>query len=241
MATLPISRLDMSEPDFEAAFGRLLISPAEADADLAQTVTQIVAAVAQEGDAALVRYTNELDRRTVEDAQALRVGLDAIEQALSDLNPEVSSALTRAAARIRGFHERQRAESWQYEDEEGNLLGQRVPALARRRQVLRARDRAAGPRACAGRAKGAARACCYASAMGAGAAEDVDEAAACAPSHSHIGGGGRDAYGRKRAQRSGRASPLTTVGICTKQGAFEQGHGRRNAHARQRTKQRRNP
>ena len=107
----------------------MLISPAEADADLAQTVTQIVAAVAQEGDAALVRYTNELDRRTVEDAQALRVGLDAIEQALSDLNPELSSALTRAAARIRGFHERQRTESWQYEDEEGNLLGQRVSAL----------------------------------------------------------------------------------------------------------------
>jgi histidinol dehydrogenase len=75
MATHPISRLDMSEPDFEAAFGRLLISPAEADADLAQTVTQIVAAVAREGDAALVRYTNELDRRTVEDAQALRVRL----------------------------------------------------------------------------------------------------------------------------------------------------------------------
>ena len=41
----------------------------------------------------------------------------------------MSSALTRAAARIRGFHERQRAESWQYEDEEGNLLGQRVSAL----------------------------------------------------------------------------------------------------------------
>ena len=102
MATLPISRLDTSEPDFEAAFGRLLISPAEADAALVQTVNRIVAAVAQEGDAALVRYTNELDRRTVEDAQALRVSLDAIEQALYDLNPEVSSALTRAAARVRG-------------------------------------------------------------------------------------------------------------------------------------------
>ena len=99
MATQPIRRLNVSEPEFEAAFTRLLISPAEADADLAQTVAQIVAAVAQEGDAALVRYTNELDRRTVEDAQALRVSSDAIDQALSDLNPEVSSALTRAAAR----------------------------------------------------------------------------------------------------------------------------------------------
>ena len=129
MATHPISRLDMAQSDFEAAFARLLISPAEADAELAQTVTQIVAAVAQEGDTALVRYTNDLDRRFVEDAQALRVSTDAIEQALSDLNADVLSALRRAAARIRAFHERQRAESWQYEDEEGNLLGQRVSAL----------------------------------------------------------------------------------------------------------------
>ena len=129
MATQPIRRLNMSEPEFEAAFTRLLISPAEADANLAQTVKEIVAAVAQKGDTALVRYTNDLDRRTVEDAQALRVNVYAIEQALSDLNEDVLSALRRAADRIRAFHERQRAESWQYEDEEGNLLGQRVSAL----------------------------------------------------------------------------------------------------------------
>ena len=54
MATQPISRLDMAQSDFEAAFARLLISPAEADAELAQTVTQIVAAVAQEA----VSYTH---------------------------------------------------------------------------------------------------------------------------------------------------------------------------------------
>ena len=34
MATHPISRLNMSEPDFEAAFGRLLISPAEAGSNM---------------------------------------------------------------------------------------------------------------------------------------------------------------------------------------------------------------
>ena len=129
MATQPIRRLNMSEPEFEAAFTRLLISPAEADANLAQTVKEIVMAVAQRGDTALVRYTNDLDRRFVEDAQALRVNVYAIEQALSDLNEDVLSALRRAADRIRAFHERQRAESWQYEDEEGNLLGQRVSAL----------------------------------------------------------------------------------------------------------------
>ena len=54
--------IDIDDSAFEAAFARLLVSPAEADVGLAGTVSGIVAAVAQEGDAALLRLTNELDQ-----------------------------------------------------------------------------------------------------------------------------------------------------------------------------------
>ena len=47
-----IARLDSSAPDFDAAFARLLVSPAEADSALAETVSSIISAVAVEGDAA---------------------------------------------------------------------------------------------------------------------------------------------------------------------------------------------
>ena len=53
-----IARLDIDDSAFEAAFARLLVSPAEADVGLAGTVSDIVAAVAQEGDAASHRSTN---------------------------------------------------------------------------------------------------------------------------------------------------------------------------------------
>ncbi len=58
-----ITRLDAADPEFEEAFARLLISPAEADPDLVQTVSQILRSVASEGDAALLKLTNELDQR----------------------------------------------------------------------------------------------------------------------------------------------------------------------------------
>ena len=41
------------------------------------------------------------------------------------------AALTEAAARIRGYHERQRQDSWHYLDEDGSTLGQRITPLDR--------------------------------------------------------------------------------------------------------------
>ncbi len=45
--------------------------------------------------------------------------------------PELRAALADAAARLRDYHERQRAMSWQYTDTYGNRLGERVSALKR--------------------------------------------------------------------------------------------------------------
>lgn len=126
-----ITRLDAVAPNFEAAFARLLISPAEADPELVQTVSQILRSVASEGDAALLQLTNELDQREAPTAASLRVQAQAMEEAVAAIDAEVRTALEHAAERIRVFHERQLASSWQFEDGEGNVLGQRISALDR--------------------------------------------------------------------------------------------------------------
>jgi histidinol dehydrogenase len=92
-------------------------------------VSRIVADVAKEGDNALLRLTNELDERHVSDAASLRVSEQEIAQALEAIDEKVRIALETAAERIRVFHERQQVGSWQYEDEEGNTLGQRISPL----------------------------------------------------------------------------------------------------------------
>lgn len=129
MTGVAISRLDQSDADFESAFAQLLVSPTEADPDLSQAVSRIVADVAKEGDIALLRLTNTLDERDVSDAASLRVSDQEISQALGSIDKQVRIALETAAERIRVFHERQQVSSWQYEDDQGNTLGQRISAL----------------------------------------------------------------------------------------------------------------
>ena len=117
MTGVAISRLDLSDKDFESAFAKLMVSPAEADPNLSKVVSRIVADVANEGDNALLRLTNELDERDVSDATSLRVSEQEIAQALGSIDEKVRIALETAAERIRVFHERQQVSSWQYEDE----------------------------------------------------------------------------------------------------------------------------
>ena len=126
-----IARLDSSDPDFDAAFARLLMGPAESDAALAGTVSSIIAAVAVEGDAALLRFTIQFDSRTLGDPAKFKLPPSALVSALQAIDPAIRAALEHAAARIRDFHKRQLGQSWQYRDDTGSLLGQRVSAMDR--------------------------------------------------------------------------------------------------------------
>ena len=131
MSDQKIARLDAALPDFPEAFDRLLITPSEADSDLAGVVAGIIAEVATEGDSAVVRFTNRFDDRDVAGMESLQLRDEDIEHAWASIDDGVRYALIHAADRIRDFHERQLAHSWDYEDAEGNLLGQRVSALDR--------------------------------------------------------------------------------------------------------------
>ena len=126
-----IARLDMTQSDFEAQFSALMISPFESDTGLTQKVADILQTVASEGDAAVTRLTNEFDQRDAHSLADLTIQQEALDAALVTISPDLRDALALAAERIRDFHQRQLAESWQYEDDEGNLLGQRVSPLDR--------------------------------------------------------------------------------------------------------------
>ena len=131
MSEAVIARLDMTQSDFEAQFSALMISPFESDTGLTQKVADILQTVASEGDAAVTRLTNEFDQRDAHNLADLTIQQEALDAALVTISPDLRDALALAAERIRDFHQRQLAESWQYEDADGNLLGQRVSPLDR--------------------------------------------------------------------------------------------------------------
>lgn len=126
-----LARLDASDNSFSHAFARLMIAPAQADATLVTTVSDILAAVAREGDEAVLRFTNEFDARQATDMSQLTLNSEDLAAAEATVDRHILDALSAAAERIRDFHARQLAASWQFEDADGSVLGQRVSALDR--------------------------------------------------------------------------------------------------------------
>lgn len=92
------------------------------------TVREIIAAVREEGDAALRKYARKFDGVTVEE---LRVSAEEIQAAYSKVDAEFLAALRIAAANIRAFHEKQKRNTWMDLQPDGTILGQVVRPLRR--------------------------------------------------------------------------------------------------------------
>jgi histidinol dehydrogenase len=131
MSRAPVALLDSRAADFAARLDALLDWEAVADPDLERRVAEILAEVRRRGDAALVEYTNRFDRRDLSAAAELEVPRAVLGDALAGLAAEERGALAAAAERIQDFHRRQKQESWDYLDAQGNRLGQRITPLAR--------------------------------------------------------------------------------------------------------------
>ena len=92
-----------------------------------EVVDQIVRDVQQDGDAAIRRYTEIFDKRTLDQIEVPR---SEWESALESIDPELRSALELAADRVRTFHERQVRQSW-FDSGELGIFGQIVRPLER--------------------------------------------------------------------------------------------------------------
>ena len=124
-------RLDSTQADFTARLEELTDWQEELDQQVSETVARVVADIAARGDDALLEYTARFDRLEVDSAHDLEVSRERLGQALDDILPEHREALQFAAERVRSYHQHQLQESWQYRDESGNLLGQKITPMQR--------------------------------------------------------------------------------------------------------------
>jgi len=128
---LEVRRLDTKDAGFEAELARLLDRAPEAQAELTATVAQIMDDVKQRGDTALVDYTSRFDRYPVRNARELEIGSESRAGAWRSTSAEMRGLLETAATRIRAYAEKQKLADFDYTDEHGNRLGQRVTPLDR--------------------------------------------------------------------------------------------------------------
>jgi len=89
-----------------------------------ETVRKILNDVKKNGDEAVLQLTHQYDRHRLP-LEQIQVTADEIKAAYKELKKEELNALREAVKRIRLFHERQKQNSWTYEDE-GIKLGQMV-------------------------------------------------------------------------------------------------------------------
>jgi histidinol dehydrogenase len=127
----PIRRMNSRQPEFLASLDHLLAFDNSTDEGIERTVAGILANVRKLGDAAVLDYTrqfDQLDAKVMADLELLQSELAA---AFAGLPAEQREALEEAAARIRSYHQRQKAESWTYTEADGTRLGQKVTPLDR--------------------------------------------------------------------------------------------------------------
>jgi histidinol dehydrogenase len=126
-----IARLSTRRADFPARLKALLAFEATQDDNIESVVTGILHAVRTRGDAAVLEYTSRFDQLSAQSMDALQLQPDMLRLALENLPVAQRSALEAAASRIRTYHEKQKAGSWSYTEQNGTTLGQKITALDR--------------------------------------------------------------------------------------------------------------
>jgi len=126
-----MKKLNTQSPDFQAELKALLAFETAQNPEIDRIVADICADVQKRGDAALIEYTNRFDGTSAQTITDLILTQDDLQAAFERLQPEIQTALKTAAARVESYHQRQKMESWTYEDEDGTLLGQQITPLDR--------------------------------------------------------------------------------------------------------------
>src|SRR5262245_59692119 len=112
MAELTVRRLSSRDAEFETQLAELTAWDAAEDQPIARAAREIVDAVRERGDAAVLDYTQRFDRVACSRVADLAIDAAELAECAARLSAADRRALEAAARRIRAFHEAQRTEGF---------------------------------------------------------------------------------------------------------------------------------
>ncbi len=115
---------------FSATFDKILNRGSLSFLELDNKVQNIIDAVKNRGDEALIEYTQKFDRLKLKPS-SLMVTKKEKREALKRIAAKDKDLFLKAAQRIESFHRKQLTNSWMTTDEQGEMLGQLVSPLQR--------------------------------------------------------------------------------------------------------------
>jgi len=121
-----IQLLETSQKNFYPELKKLLSVKETKAEETERVVLEILEAVKSQGDAAVLKYTKRFDKNDASTVKKLALGHDEFHSALKQIPQERRNALEHSAERIRDYAEHQKLHSWEYEDANGNKLGQKI-------------------------------------------------------------------------------------------------------------------
>jgi histidinol dehydrogenase len=128
---LNIREFSSSSAGFRSELESLLAWDSVSDAGVQKAVVDIVEQVRLKGDEAVIEFTNRFDRRHVVSSAELEISREELALAKGRVSAELVASLEAAAKRVHDYHERQKQPSWQYQEDSGTVLGQKVTPLDR--------------------------------------------------------------------------------------------------------------
>lgn len=96
-----------------------------------EAVKAIINGVRENGDKALLKYTERFDKVRFANMRDALCTRQEIERALKNIPKRDLDIIKLAAKRIRAFHKKQLPKSWSFKEKDGTLLGQKVTPLER--------------------------------------------------------------------------------------------------------------
>ncbi|MEE9331657.1 MAG: histidinol dehydrogenase [Methylophilaceae bacterium] len=126
-----IRRLSTRDSNFDADLKALLAFETAQDDRVDNVVADILKDVKKRGDVAVLEYTNRFDGTNASSLAELEISQAELQTALKGLPKPQREALEAAADRVRVYHEKQVMSSWDYTEEDGTFLGQKITPLDR--------------------------------------------------------------------------------------------------------------
>ena len=126
-----IKKFSTLDNDFDSELDSLIAWDSSINEEISNSVKKIINDVRRNGDSSVLDYTQQFDSIMAKSISELTIPKERLKQAFDNLEKEQKDALSIAAERIKSYHQNQVQESWNYSEDDGTVLGQRITPLER--------------------------------------------------------------------------------------------------------------
>lgn len=124
-----IKLIKFGDDDFYKSLKHSLAFNEDDNSEIQAVVNRIIKDIKNNGDSALLSYTKKFDHLESKSLSELELTQESLKEAYESLDRSSQAALNESAQRIRDYHQNQIQDSWDYVEEDGTRLGQKITAI----------------------------------------------------------------------------------------------------------------